>query len=349
MAFYWLLLVPMAAYGISLLTAAIGFAVQSADRNEPVRITAPTVARIAREAGARVLLRLMDLFSLGSSRPIRYEPKGADLKLPPLLLVPGMTFGRASLLPLSIFLSRRGWRWIFRADRRSKDGTLASEAEHLAMQVARLMNESAASQVDIVAFSTGGLVAAWMLKHHPGIPVRKLITIGTPWAGTRMAVFGSGRAVEEIRYGSHVLDGLWPPAAQTISIYSPDDLAIVPAASASPPSASARVSSPPALLPELVRVDQGGHVDLLVSARVFRAVHTALSAQSLSIQSVTPKDPALAALGTNVLSDLPSVGEIERPKLGVPLSFGTTLVPEDAISPEDPAKGDTRPAERSHE
>jgi triacylglycerol esterase/lipase EstA (alpha/beta hydrolase family) len=272
-AWYWLLLVPTAACSVAALVATIGFAVQAADRNEPVMITTPVLARIAREALARTLLRTLGWFALGRAAPL-YVPRPGETshrarRLPPVVLVPGMTWNRASLWPLSIFLGRRGWRWVFPVDRQDRGGPLAVEAEALAVHVQRVLAESGAPAVDMVAFSTGGLVAAWLLRHHPGVPVRRLVTIGTAWNGTRMAVFSRGQAVDEIRYGSHVLDGLWPPPVPTVCIYSPDDLVVVPAQSATP------VLAGPALA-DAVRIEQGGHVELLLSARVFRAVLTAL-------------------------------------------------------------------------
>jgi triacylglycerol lipase len=271
-----MLLVPTAACSVAALVATIGFAVQAADRNEPVMISAPVLARIAREALARTLLRTLGWFAWGRAAPL-YVPKPGGAvhrarRLPPVVLVPGMTWNRASLWPLSIFLGRRGWHWVFPTDRQDRGGTLATEAEALARHVQRVLAESGAPAVDMVAFSTGGLVAAWLLRHHPGVPVRRLVTIGTAWNGTRLAVFSRGQAVDEIRYGSHVLDGLWPPAVPTVCIYSPDDLVVVPAQSAIPPLAG-RGAAP---LADAVRIEQGGHVELLLSARVFRAVLTAL-------------------------------------------------------------------------
>lgn len=336
MAWYWLLLLPTAAYGVAALIATIGFAVQATDRNEPVMITAPVLSRIAREAAARTLLRLLGWLALGPA-PLKPANLEQGRRMPPVVMIPGMTWNRASLWPLALFLRRRGWRWVYPIDRQSgagwlgwwpfseRTGRLASEADALALHIQRVLRETGAPVVDLVGFSTGGLVAAWLLRHHPDIPVRRLVTIGTAWKGSRMAVFSRGEAVDEVRYGSHVLDGLWPPPVPTVCIYSPDDLVVVPASSATPqgllptvpvaapPGGRVTPSVPPSpVIAESVRVEQGGHVELLLSARVLRAV--------------------LAALDHPLPEPAPLPSEVEVPEpVQPPLpELSVTIVPPDA-------------------
>jgi pimeloyl-ACP methyl ester carboxylesterase len=262
-SYSWLLILPAALLVWTSIVALVGSAVQAADRNEPIGPTAPILARISREAIARAALTALGLFALGRPMP-KFTPP-ATRKGPPVLLLPGLTWNRASLWALRIFLVRRGFGWVQALDRGGRESTLAAEADALAGAVARMKAMSGSSQVDLVAFSTGGLVAAWYLRHHGSASVRQLVTLGTPWKGTRLAVFGRGRAVDEIRYGSHVLDGLWPPPVPTVCVYSPDDPVVVPSSSAIPPHSA-----------DAVRVDEAGHVELLVSARAYRAVLAAL-------------------------------------------------------------------------
>jgi pimeloyl-ACP methyl ester carboxylesterase len=268
---HWLLLPPAVLLAWTTLVAAAGVAVQAADRNQPIALSPALAARIAREAAARAMLRVLGPFAFGrpSPKPVAWGPHpgpgSAPLRQAPVLLVPGLTWNRSSLWPLTVFLRRRGWRWVHAIDRASARGPLAVEAEAFGEEVRRLCVASGAEQVDVVAFSTGGLVAAWYLRHYGTARVRRLVTLGTAWRGTRMAVFGRGRATEEILYGSHVLDGLWPAPVPTVCVFSPDDPVVVPATSAAPPDNA-----------DLVQVEACGHVEMLVSARVFRAVQAAL-------------------------------------------------------------------------
>lgn len=261
---YWLLLPPTLLLAWTALAASVGVAVQAADRNQPIALSPALASRVAREAVARAVLRVIGLFAWGRPLP-RPGPAPQDPRRAPVLLVPGLTWNRASLWPLATFLRRRGWRWVHPLDRASAQAPLAVEAEALGEEVRRLCVTTGAERIDLVAFSTGGLVAAWYLRHYGAGRVRRLVTLGTAWRGTRMAVFGRGRANEEILYGSHVLDGLWPAPVPTVCVFSPEDPVVVPASSAIPPDHA-----------EVVQVEACGHVEMLVSARVYRAVQAAL-------------------------------------------------------------------------
>lgn len=273
----------------------MGFAVQAADRGQPVRIDAATIGLVSREAGARALLLALSALAVGRRTvPARASAGVAERATPPVILLPGLTWRRTSLWPLRRFLVQRGWRWVWAIDRASADGTLAAEAEALRLAIAELRRTTGARQVDLVAFSAGGLVAAWYLRHlDQDRSVRRLVTLATPWRGTRLSVFGRGRAVEEVRFGSHVLDGLWPPPVPTTCLWSPDDTVVVPAESAAPSHAA-----------EAVRIDGAGHVDLLLSGRAFRAVQAALEAPG---PDPLPVAAPLASptLIPSVLEDLP--------------------------------------------
>ncbi len=279
-----LLLLPLAWFGWMLLVATVGVCVQAADRNQPLSVDARLIALVAREAGARALLGVAGWFTFGRPDPMPspVSPNRPLRRSPPVLLLPGLGWSRASLAPLRTFLVRRGFPWVWAVDRGGVDFPLAAEAEALGHRIEELCRSSGSPSVDVVAFGTGGLVAAWYLRHHGAARVRRLVTMGTPWQGTRLAVFRGGRAVGEVRFGSHALDGLWPPPVPTTCIHSPDDPVVVPASSAAPATGG-----------ELVAVEAAGHVDLLLSARVYRAVQVALEQARAS----EPLVPAAGADG----------------------------------------------------
>jgi len=261
--------------GSSLLTVAAAWAVRVADDGRPAVVDRRAIGMVTREALARSLFTVLRWVP----RPRRPRQARAGVphrRTPPVLLLPGLDFGPASLVGLATFLRQRGWAWVWAAQRGSRDDALADSAHRLADQVDAYRREAGAGEVDIVAFGTGGLLAGWYLRHHPAPAVRRLVTIGTPWAGTRIAVFQRGRAATEVLPGSHLLDGLLPQAVPTTCIWSPDDPIVVPTSSATPTSPA-----------QSVRIEGAGHLEMLLSARVYRAVQAAL---------VQPGDTALTAL-----------------------------------------------------
>ncbi len=219
-----------------------------------------------REAMARSLFFLgRPLQWFGGSAPAMSTAAVPQRRLPPVLLVPGLDAGRVSMFGLATFLQRRGWPWVWVVSRGSREQSLSEAAEAFHEQVRQLCEASRAESIDLVGFGTGGLVAAWYVKHHPEAPVRRLVTIGTPWRGTRIAVFQRGRAAREVLPGSHILDGLAPPRVPTYCVWSPSDPIVVPTSSAVPQEGV-----------QSVRIEGAGHLEMLLSPRVYRAVQAAL-------------------------------------------------------------------------
>jgi len=259
----WLLLPPLALLLLTTLISGCGFVVQAAEKGEPVRVSPRSVAVIVREAIAHALFCVIAPIGVGQPAPPRRITQDHR---PPVLLLTGYSTNRSSMAFLRIFLQRRGWACVWTVNGGSRSNSISQRAALLADRVAQLKHATGADQVDLVAFSTGGLVAAWYLRHLDGAEhVRRLVAIGTPWRGTRMAVFARHASAREILFGSHVLDGLQPPTVPTLCIWSSDDLVVVPASSAVADGV------------QNVRLDAAGHLEMLVSARVYRAVQQALT------------------------------------------------------------------------
>lgn len=262
----WLLFPPTAILLVQLVFAFAGYVVLLVERGEPVVVTGRTLSIYVREAAARTwFVFLWPLSWFGGALEPGSVPAGKERRSPPIMLVPGYGHRRTSMRYLQKFLVARGFRWVWPIDHVSRNATLAQRAEHLGRKIAEIQQITGAEQVDIVAFSTGGLVAAWYCKRMSGgRNVRRLVTLGTPWRGTKLAVFARGPGAAELMYGAHMLDDLAPPGVSAVSIWSPDDPIVVPTTSATPDGV------------ESVCIEAAGHVELLVSARAFRAVFAAL-------------------------------------------------------------------------
>lgn len=242
----------------STASAMRGFVVQEVESGVRTAWTSTRHAVLAREAMSRVL-------------QVALTPIGwFDAPLPgrtdriPVVLVPDPAHGRGGLVFLHTFLAHRGAVvWPMRFPRH--DQTLAERADHLASAIAALRQRTGAAEVDVVAFGTGGLVAAWWMQHHEAAAVvHRLVTLGTPWRGTRMAVFLDGCMALEARPGSADLDGLAACTVPCLAIWCPEDPEVVPASSAYVDEARS------------VAIEGAGHLGLLLSARAFRAVLTGL-------------------------------------------------------------------------
>ena len=145
-------------------------------------------------------------------------------------------------------------------------GSIAEQADALEKQVSTFVKHTQSRHIDIVAHGCSGLAVAWLLRHSElRTKVRKFITLGTPWQGTRTAVFGAlRRNVSELSPDAPTLDQVQNLTTPTLSIWSPDDTSVIPSQSAAPDWLKS------------VRLDGTGHLELLTSPRALRAIQTAL-------------------------------------------------------------------------
>jgi triacylglycerol lipase len=262
-------LAEVAVWGTALaLVGAIGVSaafqlVLAADLGVPFRWSSERLATAAREGAARLLNAVVaPLGALGASpRPARQERPRVG---PPILLVPEVGASRATMWLLRRFLVARGHSWVHVAA--PLRGEPAAQAEQATRAIAELSGASGRGPVDVIAHGTSGLAFALALRHGALAlgDVRRLVTLGTPWAGTRAAVFEEERRWTALRPGSHFLDGLAPCGVPTWAVWSPDDAFVLPASSAVPEGA----------VP--VRVDGVSRVEFPISPRVLRVIATVI-------------------------------------------------------------------------
>lgn len=257
----WLLLLPALILLRHLVGVVVGLIAQALERREKATYNSRILSVVFRETVARSMFSLLTplAFRRAPPRPRPHDP------LPAVLLVRGAPWSLASMSLLEVYLRQRGFQRVWTAPVARRDMELEDRAKELTAVVERFCTESEADQIDIVAHGLGGVVAAWSLTH--GLlngRVRRLITLGTPWKGTRTAVFLHDSVASGAQPGAHHLDGLLPPVVPNLSIWCPEDPFVVPAESARASEANS------------VAIDGAGHVGLLASARAFRAVQTAL-------------------------------------------------------------------------
>lgn len=177
------------------------------------------------------------------------EPRGT-----PVVLVAGIFDTGEKMRPLDEALARRGFRHRTRLDLTPSDGSapLGALAAQLASGVERICSESGAAQVDLVAFSMGGLVARCWLQERGGLPrLRRLVTIATPHHGTWAGYAFSQPGTREMRPGSELLTRLNRHAGvlstrRCASFWTPLDAIILPPSSSVVPWAENRAFEVPA-------------------------------------------------------------------------------------------------------
>jgi pimeloyl-ACP methyl ester carboxylesterase len=211
--------------------------------------------------------------ALSAARPAGFLPlPGARTRGPrPIIAIHGYAMNRANFVPLALRLRRAGLGPIFGFEYWTL-GRIAAGARQLGWFVDEVRARTGASCVDLVGHSMGGVVGRYYVALAGGdAAVRHLITLGSPHSGTEVSGMGVGHPTRELVLGSKLCTRLAaappPRHARITSIWSRAD-ALVPGA-----------RQPPLPGAEVILYDDLGHVALLGSRRVARAVIERLSGE----------------------------------------------------------------------
>jgi len=186
----------------------------------------------------------------------------------PIILLHGFGMNRTQWIWMARRLRARGHGPIYGLNYFSLQ-PVESSAKLLSRFVDEILEREHVTQLDIVAHSLGGIVARYYIERlSGGRKIQRLVTIGTPHAGTRMGHFGIGiPAARDLRGGSVLLTDLGPvrPGSVYTSIWSRSDAVVQPPESA---------SIVPAGTDEVF--DDLGHLSLVLSPRVVAVIDARL-------------------------------------------------------------------------
>lgn len=222
----------------------------------------PAALLVARELGAFAAFSLLHPF--GWRRERKRTARAAVQRT--LVMVHGYGGNRTAFLPLEAYLRARGLGQFLGFDYRSSDG-IERAARHLRDF---LKFHVRGGRIDLVCHSLGGLVARVYLEYLGGARrVDRCITLGTPHRGTYNAYWLASRIGRELRPDSNLMERLATAGARgtrtrLTSIVAGSDNIVIP-----------RVFSSGE---DLVHVPDVGHLGMLFSPTVFRAVADRLMA-----------------------------------------------------------------------
>ena len=211
--------------------------------------------------------------------PSRHRPL-RQKEIRTLVFVHGLWATRASFFPMQGFL-----RLLSHSRQLSFNHRATKSIEEAALELKRHIDTNVrGGRIDIIAHSLGGLVARSYLQQLGGARrVDRFVTLGTPHRGTHASVYVPTRVVSELRPGSRMLAKLdalpAPEGVRTLSIAAGRDLMILPAEHAHAPFGERRT------------FDDLGHLDLLLSPRVFEAIDVFLRSTPDATPEARPAVP----------------------------------------------------------
>lgn len=158
-------------------------------------------------------------------------------------------------------------------------GTIDAYADAIEAGVQQLQAHTGRMPV-LCAHSMGGLaLRAWWRRYGAGREAPRVITLGSPHQGTRMAALGLGANAAQMRRGGAWLAAL-PQLPEVDAFWTPCDQVVNPAETAIPPGARAH------------RLDGVGHMGLVHSDAAWQVLQQALqapAAQALAVSVSTPR------------------------------------------------------------
>jgi triacylglycerol lipase len=121
----------------------------------------------------------------------------------PILMIHGYRHDASAWILHRPRLAEEGFGPLFVIDLGSVYHTIEEYGEHVKQKAEDIAKQTGKSDLILIGVSMGGLVAAHYALHlAPLHTVKGMITLGTPFHGTRMAIFGNGPCAKQMRYGS---------------------------------------------------------------------------------------------------------------------------------------------------
>ena len=159
-----------------------------------------------------------------------------------VVLVPGYGGSRAALSRLADRLEAEGRTTDVLTLPGDGTGDLLEQANTLDSAVRAALSKGAPS-VDVIGYSAGGVVTRlWVARHHGAEVARRIVTLGSPLHGARIAGVGAAlapdacpQACRELAPGSDLLDGIdgpIPAGLPWLSIWTENDETVQPPDSA---------------------------------------------------------------------------------------------------------------------
>lgn len=153
----------------------------------------------------------------------------------PVLLLHGVLCNAGVWLGMRGVLRRSGVGPIYTLSYGPPLASIERFADQLKVRIDAILAATGASTVALVGHSMGGLVARAYLRRHGSRRVERLITLGTPHAGSILAWTFPGTSLQQMRPGSAWLASLnaaAPPSAPIVAIWSWHDSMVAPQDSA---------------------------------------------------------------------------------------------------------------------
>jgi triacylglycerol esterase/lipase EstA (alpha/beta hydrolase family) len=138
-----------------------------------------------------------------------YSLPAGPAKRTPIIFVHGLYHNHTAWYLYLRWFRRWGWSHMKAINLKGRFRSIHEFARILADEVEQVIAETQSEKVDLVGQSMGGLVIRSYLAENSGrSKIRRVVTLGSPHRGSKLAVFGRGQAAREMVPGSAFLESL---------------------------------------------------------------------------------------------------------------------------------------------
>lgn len=203
------------------------------------------------------------------------RPSGDTTHDRPVVLVHGYGHNRSGWSILNRSLRRAGFTSVHTANYNPLRYDVPELGRLLARRIDLVRSVTGADRVHVVGHSLGGILLRWYVQELGGDEtVHTAVTIASPHEGTQVAGLAPGATARQLEPGSWVVrrlaEGARPMPVRWIAFYSNLDLLVRPNSSA--------MLRHPALEATNILAKDHGHIGMMTSGRVIRAVTQQLEA-----------------------------------------------------------------------
>ncbi len=191
----------------------------------------------------------------------------------PIVFVHGLYHNHTAWRLYLHWFRKWGWRHVRAINLTGKFCSIKDFTQILAREVDEILAQTGCNRTDLVGHSMGGLVIrSYLKKNSAKEKVRRIVTLGSPHSGSKLAVFAVGAAAREMHPGSPFLEALnqagklVPEGVGLYAIYSIVDNMVLPNDSAKLPGDEVKNIEAPVV----------NHVGLLFSRRTAGLVRQCL-------------------------------------------------------------------------
>lgn len=162
---------------------------------------------------------------------------------PTVILIHGLYHNPSAWIRLRWALKRAGYERLYAFPYKSFGPDFLEISRQLERWILEITRAVPGEEVVLVGHSMGGLLAAAYgarddASRGPG--VKAIITLGTPFGGSKTTVFGIGRLAKSLTFGGALIQELAarrvPPGVTCVALRSPVDNLVLPADALRPPS-----------------------------------------------------------------------------------------------------------------